>query len=429
MKKKKTMIIMATAALMLIFLLIMFVFRGKNGNIVYYKTEGIQRGNIESIVSATGSVNPVTIVEVGSQVSGKISKLYVDFNSRVKADQVLAEIDPSQILTRIKQNEANYKSSKAALDKSKVTLHNLEKMYKRALQLFEKDLISIEEKDSTEAQYLSAKTDVQAAEARLMQSLSQLESSKVDLGYTVIKSPIDGVVILRNINIGQTVAASFQAPVLFKIANDLSKMQVECSIDEADIGRIKEGQEVKFTVDAFPNQNFRGKVMQVRYSPEVVQNVVTYTTIVEVDNPDLKLLPGMTATVSIITGKAENVLMIPNAALRFTPQLSQEEMRKIFEEMRSKMMAKREEKNSEKRQGGESDSGRNIHGRQSSRVWVLDEKGKLIMVMIKTGVSNESMTELIRGDLKEGQMVLIGTSSTSNNTSSRMRRPGRMIFR
>lgn len=420
---------------------------------VKYRTEAITKGDIEALVITTGALNPVTVVEVGSQVSGKIDKLYADFNSHVTKGQVIAELDKSILQTRVDQNRANYLSALASLEKAKVTLENLEKKYKRALSLFEENLISYEEKEAAEAAYLGAKTDLQAAEARVEQAKSQLESSQVDLGYAIIRSPIDGIVISRNVNVGQTVQASFQAPKLFEIANDLSKMQVECSVDEADIGKVQEGQKVRFTVDAFPNETFNGVVKQVRYSPTVSQNVVTYTTIVDVDNPGMKLRPGMTATVSIVTGEAKGVLRVPNAALRFTPNLTAEEMKAIMEEMRQKIMAKRQTEGQPSggepaalRLRGESAGGPRMMSfsqegnispggtgsRRPSTVWYLDEKGKLSMVFIRPGVTDNTYTEIVRGDLKEGQLVIVGyesgggSSSTSSSSSSR--NPGPMMM-
>jgi len=424
--------------------------RGNKNNRIGYKKEAIDRGNIEALVVTTGTLNPVIIVDVGSQVSGKILKLYVDFNSLVQEGQVIAEIDQSIFLTKVKQNEANYLSSLATLEKAKVSLENNRKKHERAKNLFNKTLISYEEFETVETQYFSSKADLQSQEARLEQAMSTLDSSKVDLSYTIIKSPIDGVVINRNINVGQTVAASFQAPVLFQIANDLSKMQVECSVDEADIGKVKEEQKVKFTVDAFPDENFAGIVSQVRYSPEVISNVVTYTTIVEVDNPELKLRPGMTATVSIVTEEVKMVLRIPVSALRFTP--SPEEMKKIFEDMQQEMRGDKptqaEGTTTERRSGRQSQqrpdsggqsftmrgSGQGQHGsnmKQFSRVWIEDENGKLKLVFIKTGVTDNTYTEVTWGDLKEGQEVITGEASGKeggSSSSSNLRR-GMMFMR
>jgi len=451
---KKKIIIGAVIIVVIVGLIVGLTVSGRSeNNKAKYKTEAVSRGDIEAVVTTSGTLNPVVTVEVGSQVSGKIDKLYVDFNSHVKQGQLLAEIDQSQFLTKLKQNEANYQSAAASLDKAKVTLENTKKKYDRSLSLFEKNLISYEEKDAAETEFYNNQAELQASQARLEQAKSTLESSKVDLTYTVIKSPIDGVVISRDVNVGQTVAASFQAPVLFKIANDLTQMQVECSVDEADIGKVKEGQNVRFSVDAFPEERFAGTVKQVRYSPQVVQNVVTYTTVVEVKNPELKLLPGMTATVSIITGEAKNALRVSNAALRFTP--SAEEMKKIMESMKQEFSSRtgnrsggsnqqagapRSEGFSSQRadaprpsggegqrvftMGGSGGSG----GQRRPRVWIEDEKGKLKPIFLRTGVTDNSYTEVVSGDLKEGQLVITGAiGSTQSGTQGPPR--GMMFMR
>lgn len=421
--------------------------RGNNKKTTY-KKEAVDKGNIEALVVTTGTLNPVTVVEVGSQVSGKIEKLYVDFNSQVKNGQLLAELDKSLFEAKVQQNEANYRSSVASLDKAKVTLDNTKKKYERDKNLFEKNLISFEEMEATETQYYGAVTDLKSAEARVEQATSTLDSSKVDLTYTIIRSPIDGVVISRNVNVGQTVAASFQAPVLFKIANDLSKMQMECSVDEADIGKVKEGQRVRFNVYAYPDETFTGVVSQVRYSAEVVQNVVTYTTIVEVENPEIKLRPGMTATVSIVSGEAKDALRVPNSALRFTPNLSAEEMKKIMESMRTEIMAKRGGSSQEgarsqgegvrgqdtQRQGSGQEQGMmfrreggGVSGsqiRQVARVWTEDEKGKLKLIFIRTGVTDNTYTQVTWGDLKEGQLIITGLSTGNTRSSTQQGPPG-----
>ena len=423
------------------------VFNNNKNHALKYKKETVDRGNIEALVVTTGSLNPVIVVDVGSQVSGKIDNIYVDFNSTVKKGQVIAELDQSQFITRVNQNEANYQSSVASLEKAKVTFENIKKKYDRALGLFEKNLVSFEEKETVETQYYSAKADIRTAESRLAQAKSQLDSSKVDLTYTVIRSPIDGVIIDRRVNIGQTVAASFQAPVLFQIANDLSKMQVECSVDEADIGKVKEGQKVRFNVDAFPNETFRGTVLQVRYSPEIVQNVVTYTSIIGVSNPDLKLRPGMTATVSIISGEAKNVLRVPNAALRFNPP--PEVWEEIMAGMRQGMKGRKESQTrgegsrpqGDVRSPGAQGPGSaqrtsmmSMMGRSGSfgrsrmsnfaRVWTEDENGKLHLISIRTGVTDNTYTEIkeiVRGNLAEGQEVITGEASGDESDSSRCR--------
>lgn len=412
-------------------------FKPAKNNATIYKTEKVDKGDIEALVVTTGSLNPVTIVDIGSQVSGMVEEIYVDFNTEVKEGQVIAKIEQSSFLARVQQNEANYKSGIASLEKAKVTLENIKKKTDRSLELYEKKLISYEEKESAEAQYFIARSDVQSAEAKLEQARSQLDSSKVDLAYTIIKSPIDGIVINRKVNPGQTVAASFQAPVLFQIANDLSKMLVECSVDEADIGKVNEDQKVKFTVDAFPDESFTGIVSQVRYSPEVVQNVVTYTTIVEVENPEMKLRPGMTATVSIVVGEAENRLLVPNAALRFTPQLSAEEMQAIFEDLHTERQgvntdpaseagqSVRKQKpnsvvqsSSKKEAGTEGPRMENGRNQDVSRIWSMDENGVLKSIIIDIGVTDNSYTEVVTGNLMEGQLVITGIASEKESSES-----------
>jgi HlyD family secretion protein len=263
-------------------------------------------------------------------------------------------------------------------------------------------------------QYFNAQADLKSTEAKLIQAKSQLEASQVDLTYTVIKSPVDGVVIDRRVNVGQTVAASMQTPVLFQIAQDLSQMQVECSIDEADIGAIAEGQNVRFSVDAYPEDNFIGKVSQVRYSPVITQNVVTYTTIVEVNNSNLKLLPGMTAMVSIIVGSAEDVLLVPNAALRYSPAFKPG----IPSEKPAPNNTTEENLNT-KKQGSE-------------RVWILDEDNSIKSVLLKTNVTDNSYSALVEGNLEEGQLIITGeqaanVKTTKSGSSSSMDQMMRMI--
>ena len=430
---------------------------GKNGQ-VKYRTEAITRGDIQALVVTSGTVNPINIVDVGSQVSGKIAKLYADFNSQVKAGQVVAELDRELLKAKVDQNQSNYESRQASLERSQTTLEQMQKKYERSLDLFQKNQLSLEEKETAEANYLSAKSDLVTAKASLSQAKSQLESSKVDLSYATIISPIDGVVITRSVNVGQTVAASFQAPVLFKVATDLTKMRVECTVDETDIGKVKEGQNCRFTVSAFPNETFTGVVTQVRYSPETVQNVVTYTTVVNAENPDLKLRPGMTATVSIVVGEAKNALKVPNSALRFTPTLPDEELQKIYASMGPAGQAgeKREgQRGDSQRQGGQSSGGgqrafqmggqggemtpemkaklQAMRQRQGGRVWYQDEKGNLKFVMVRTGITDNTYSEVTRGELKEGMKIITGEETPQAKTTTTTQQgqrggPGGMMF-
>ncbi len=423
-------------------------------SVAKYRLDKVTKGDLEALVTTSGTVNPIIKVEVGSQVSGKIDKMYVDYNSQVKAGQILAELERLPFETRVSQNQANFLSAQASLEKARVTLQNLKAKYERSLSLAAANLISADEKEAAEANYLGAKTDVQRAEASVAQAKSQLESSKLDLSYAIIRSPMDGIVISRNMEVGQTVQASFSAPKIFEIANDLSKMQVECDVDEADVGRVKEGQKVRFTVDAFPDTPFIGTVNQVRFSPTVTQNVVTYTTIVDVDNPELKLRPGMTATVNIITGEAKGVLRIPNSALRFTPELPAEELAKIMKEAGERMFAKRQAEGGAApagdggrpqaeapaatpgaaavqsgQAGGSRMFGQGMaggmgggqrSGRRPSTVWYLDAAGKLTVSYIRPGVADSSFTELLRSELKEGQEIITGLNGqTAAATSTR----------
>lgn len=280
-------------------------FRAKAATVTEYQTAKTTRGDITQAVTASGQLNPVLNVQVGSQISGIIQKLYADFNSIVTNGQVIARLDPATY-------EANVGSAEAELANARASLALAKANAKRAAELFTNKLIAESEYDQTVA-------TLQQAEAQVKIRTASLERAKVDLGRCVIYSPVDGIVISRNVDVGQTVAASMSAPVLFQIANDLTKMQINANVAEVDVGGVEEGQEVDFTVDAYPYRTFRGKVVQVRNSPITVQNVVSYDTVIEVNNADLKLKPGMTANVSIIIARKENVLKLPNAALRFKP--------------------------------------------------------------------------------------------------------------
>jgi len=458
--KKKIIWIIVVLVIVAGAILGLTVFRnGKNGEIKY-KTETLARGDVEALVVTSGTLNPIEIVDVGAQVSGKIEKLYADFNSPVTKGQIVAELDQEPLKMKIDQNEANFKSRMASLERSKVNLSQAEKGYERAKALFAKALLSIEEIEASEAAYLGAKSDLISAEASLAQAKSTLDLSKVDLAYSVIRAPVDGVIITRKVNVGQTLQSNYAAPVLFQVATDLTKMKVECSVDESDIGKVKEGQKVRFTVEAYQNETFNGIVQQVRFSPETVQNVVTYTTIVNVENPEKKLLPGMTATVSIIVGEAKGVLRVSNAALRFTPNLSPEELVKMAQEMRDRMMAQRQAQGGQpgaaapgaatpgpagagaqpagqggqvafNRQGGMPGGGEGQAGRarqQAPRVWLLDKDGKLRMSFLRTGVSDTSYSEILRGELKEGDVVITGTETPATRAAANQPQMNQMMF-
>lgn len=467
--KKKTII--GLIAVLAVALVVFFVFikKGKADQ-PEYRTEVLAKGNVEAVVTTSGTINPIDIVEVGSQVSGKISKLYADFNTPVKAGQLMAELDRDIQNAKVDSNEANYQSSLAALEQAKVNLDNAKKKNERTLDLFQRNLVSFEEKETAEANFISARVAVQQREASVAQAKSTLNQSKVDLSYTTIRSPIDGTVIDRPVNAGQTVAASMNAPVLFKVASDLTKMKVQCSVDEADIGRVKEGQKVRFTVDAFQGETFNGTIMQVRYAAVTTQNVVTYTTIVDAPNPDLKLRPGMTATVTIITGEANGVLKIPNSSMRFTPSLPQEELEKLQATLRPQGQRNGQPGATPGQEGaaGQRPSGTQAEGqrqggqatgqrqfdmtqltpeqlqrfqqmraaggarRQGGTVWVLDELNQLKPYMVRTGLTDNTYSEVTRSELKEGMKIIVGvlgaTATTTTGQQQGQRGPGQMMF-
>jgi HlyD family secretion protein len=292
---------------------------GRTDDAPKYRTAKIERGPITATVSSTGTVNPVTSVQVGSQVSGQIKELFVDFNSPVKQGQLIARIDPETFQYRVRQAEADLEAARASLGRAQVSLINAERDLKRSKELVSRNFVSPAELDRAQSTYDLAAAEVKTAQAVVQQRNAQLASARVDLSRTEIRAPVDGVVIKRTVDVGQTVAASLQAPELFVIAKDLRDMQVETSIDEADVGRIRVGQRATFSVDAFPGRPFAGEVKTVRKAAQNVQNVVTYIAIITANNDRGELLPGMTANVRITTDSRESVLKVPNSALRFRP--------------------------------------------------------------------------------------------------------------
>ena len=370
---------------------------------VSYKTSKIERGTIISTVAATGNLSAVTTVQVGTQVSGTIQKLYVDFNSRVKKGQAIAEIDPALFSASVEQSQGNFLNAEANLMKARVALTDAERTFNRNKTLLADGVISQGDFDTAEAALQSARAAVKGAEGGVAQARGALLQSKTNLRYSIIRSPVDGVVISRAIDVGQTVAASFQTPTLFTIAQDLTKMQIEVSVDEADISRIRLQQNVGFTVDSYPEQTFRGKVVQIRSAPVITQNVVTYVVVVNVDNSDLKLMPGMTANVSVEVARKDNALKLPPAALRFKPKSRGDEPKPKKDSDRSGASVQRPA-------GGVTDGGgKAAFGKVKARsqtVYLLKE-GAPVAVAVKTGIANNDSIELVEGDLKEGDEVII----------------------
>jgi HlyD family secretion protein len=284
-----------------------------------YVTAVVDRGDIADMVGATGTLQAVTTVQVGSQVSGTVSQLLADFNSRVQKDQVVARLDPSLFQARVEQAQANLVSARANVERQQATLEDARQKSDRAEALAKEGLLPASDLETARSTYQSAVAQLKANRAAVTQAVAGVNQAKVDLEHTIIRAPIDGIVVGRSVDVGQTVAASLQAPVLFVIAQDLSRMQVLASIDEADIGRVRTGQKATFRVDSFPDQVFEGRVEQVRLQPTTAQNVVTYSAIIAVDNPRQQLMPGMTATVSLVVRERSDVLRVPAAALRFRP--------------------------------------------------------------------------------------------------------------
>src|SRR6476620_7645999 len=282
-------------------------------------TAAVTRGDVVDTVGATGTLQAVTTVQVGTQVSGTISELHADFNSLVKKGQVLARLDPSLFQTQIEQARANLVRSQADLERQKVALDDAGTKLTRAKELSARQLLPRSELDAAEVAARAAEAQLKSSEAQITQAQASLNQNQVNLEHTIIQAPIDGLVISRNVDVGQTVASSLQAPTLFVLAADLTKMQVVANLDESDVGRIRPGQGVHFRVDAYPTEDFTGSVSQVRLQPQVQQNVVTYATVIDVPNNDLKLKPGMTANVNVEIARSSNVLRVPNSALRFRP--------------------------------------------------------------------------------------------------------------
>lgn len=356
-----------------------------------YQSAAVTRGPLTQTVTATGTLNPVVNVQVGSQVSGIIAKLFADFNSQVKAGQVVAQIDPATFQATVNQAEGDLASAQAGLELARASATRTQDLVKK--------------QNSSQADLDQATANLHQAEANVKIKQGALEKAKVDLDRCTIASPIDGMVISRNVDVGQTVAASLQAPVIFTIANDLTKMQIDSNVAEADIGAVAIDQNVDFTVDAFPSRTFHGKVVQVRNAPITVQNVVTYDTVIGVSNPELKLKPGMTANVSIVVAHRPDVLQIKNAALRYRPVDAKTAAAKPAPSHNGTRHTRSRES------GG--------HERRSERtVYVLPSGATLPKpVQIKTGISDGIVTEVVEG-LQEGDRVVTAEVSSMSGTPS-----------
>jgi HlyD family secretion protein len=476
-----------------------FLLWGRQANASDYITGKIERGSVEVTVAATGTVQAVTTVQVGSQVSGTLAWLGADFNTQVKRGQVIAKLDPAIFQAQVENQRANVQNAQAALQAASTEINNQKANLQAAKANLEvarvqrddaialanryKELSTVlsgRELEAAQAQANaaagryeqaaaqvgqvqaaneSAKARVEQAKASLSQAKAQLSQSQVNLEHTIISSPIDGVVVSRNVDVGQTVAASLSAPTLFTIANDLTKMQVLASIDEADIGQIRQGIKANFTVDAYPGEMFYGEIAQLRLNAQTLQNVVTYSAVIDVSNPDLKLRPGMTTNITIPVAKRENVLTVPNAALRFRPNLSEQEQQALRERMEARRQQREAERQTpdskeqekpaaspaegqrqradggggerrraegEQRQPvraeGEGEQqpragGEGGQRRQGQMIWLLIGGKTLEPRFVRPGLTNGRVTEIIGGDLNEGDVVVIGQNDV--NTANR----------
>jgi HlyD family secretion protein len=340
---------------------------GTSDDAPQFLTARVTRGDIAETVEASGTLEAVTTVQVGTQVSGTIKTLHADYNSRVRKGQVVAELEPSLFQTQVDQARATVVRLEADVERARVDVDDTQVKLRRANELWDKQLIARTDLETAEASARQAEAALKAAQAQVAQARASLSQAQVNIGHTIIRAPIDGVVISRDVDVGQTVAASMSAPTLFVIANDLSRMRVSASIDESDIGRVDAGQAVTFKVDAYPNEPFSGTVSQVRLQPVTEQNVVSYVTIIDVPNPDLKLKPGMTANVTVEIARADDVLRVPNAALRFRPS----------------------------RDG-------------VSRVWTIGADGQPRPMTVRTGLSDGTTTAILEGELAADDEVVTG---------------------
>lgn len=381
---KKIYLIGGISAVLLIILLF-FVFRQTN---VKYQTKEIKKESIVQYVEASGTIKPINTIEVGTQVSGTVAKIYVDYNDNVKKGDLLAELDPSLFQANVDQSKAKLNNAKASYARIKATLDYKRNNYQRYKHLYEKNYVSRDDLELAQSNYLQAKAELDASMAEVSAAQATLNNNMTNLRYSKITSPVDGTVISRAVDVGQTVAASFNTPTLFEVAKDLTQMQIETSVSEADIGRIKVGQKAQYTLDGYQDKLFEGEVTQIRLASTTTNNVVTYTVIVSVDNSEGFIIPGMSANVSIITNEVKDALCVENRALKFSPS-------------------------------------NNTQKYDSQGVWILTKTG-LKRYNVTLGASDDNKTQIISSEIKEGDKVVIselgGKNSKSKNGGG-MRRP------
>jgi HlyD family secretion protein len=379
--------------------------RARAKNAVRFETAAVDRGRVVSRVTASGTLSAIVTVQVGSQVSGRLQRIFVDYNSTVRKDQLIAQLDPALFEAAYEQAKANHVAALGNLAKAEAQARDADLQARRSQSLLADKLVAQADFDTAQANADAARATVDAAKGALEQAKAALHQAQVNLAYTRIDSPTDGVVISRNVDVGQTVAASLQAPTLFVIAEDLRKMQVDTSVAEADIGRLRDGMPASFTVDAYPGETFRGTVRQIRNAPQTVQNVVTYDAVIDVDNGALKLKPGMTANVTFVAAERRDVLRLPNAALRFRPGADVLALAGLGTDKPS---------GGTRRDGGLGAAGGGggaAMGRPGSRRVFVLVQGRPHAVLVKTGISDGSLTEVVDGPLHEGDQVVLDASA------------------
>ncbi len=392
-----------------------------------YQTTVAEKSNVVARVSTSGSLQAVVTVDVGSQVSGRIQELYADFNSPVKKGERIAKIDPSLFEAQVVSAQANVSAARANVTRLTVAAEDAERQAKRAEEVYAQRLISETERDTAVANARAARASVDQGQSQLAQARAALETAMTNLRYTDIVSPTDGVVISRAVNRGQTVAASLSAPVIFTIAQDLRKMEVHTNVAESDIGRLKPGMRVSFTVDAYPGEPFRGAIRDIRNAAQVVQNVVTYDAVIDVENPDLKLKPGMTATVSIVTDRRRDVLAVPNAALRFRPESAE-----ASAPAQGAGSARRDraagqggpDGGSGRRDREDGEDGPPLVLKRTVYVLVEDEPRPR---EVTTGLTDGRLTEITGGELKEGESVITGVAGQNPRGQAGQQRGPRIL--
>lgn len=386
----KKIIIICVILLIAILIVVGILSKGKK---TFYETDELKKCTISQTVEASGTINPVNTVSVGSTVSGLIKEIYVDFNSVVKKGQVLAQIDPAIFEATVKQQHAAIVNAQANLAKLQANADYSRKTFNRYQNLYKRNFISKSDLDQAKSTYQADMAQIEAAKAQIVQAQAQYKTALTNLDYTKITAPVDGMIISREIDVGQPVAASFQAPELFTIAQDLKKMQIEVNVSEADIGKVEKGQSVIYTLDGYPDSEFYGKVTQVRISPTTVSNVVTYSVIVEVENEDLKLKPGMTANVQIVTKKVENVYCVSNSALKVNINEKNEIMKY-----------------------------------ENPGIWILENKTPK-RVEVEIGISDDEKTQIISNKLKQSDKIIIGImdAKSKNEMKQKHKMPMRMF--